>query len=93
MAKAKEYRWKILLPGLVSQAKLQGSVNLVENERVDKFTEEKFHQYLLKFIVANDQVCINLSIFLPMLHLPPESLSMLSSAPNSGLCCFYFVTI
>jgi hypothetical protein len=32
----------------------------LENEWVDKFTEEKFHQYLLKLIVANDQVCLNL---------------------------------
>jgi hypothetical protein len=63
MAQAKENQWKNLLPGLVSQAKSQGSMDPVEKERVDKFTEQKFHQYLLKFIVADDQVCLNLSIF------------------------------
>lgn len=55
----KKYRWKILLPGLVSQAKLQASAaNTAQDEPPDLFDESTFHRKLLSFIVADDQVSI-----------------------------------
>ena len=56
---AKERGWKILLPGLVSQAKSQsaapaGSAN--KDEQPVPFDEHLFHKYLVNFIVADDQV-------------------------------------
>src|SRR6202042_589562 len=54
---AKENGWKILLPGLVSQARSQAStVGSAQDEPPDTFDESTFHWYLLNFIVADDQV-------------------------------------
>jgi hypothetical protein len=62
---AKEKGWKILLPGLVSQAQSQATNEAAtsQGEQPDKFNERTFHQYLLNFIIADDQVCSHL-IFL-----------------------------
>jgi len=62
---AKENEWKILLPGLVSQAQLQATneAATLQGERPDRFNKGTFHQHLLNFIVADDQVCSHL-IFL-----------------------------
>jgi hypothetical protein len=53
---AKEHGWKILLPGLVSQAQSEASVAAASDERPDKFDEHTFYEYLLNFIIADDQV-------------------------------------
>ena len=55
---AKEHGWKILLPGLVSQAWSEATVPATPDERPDKFDEHTFHEYLLKFIVADNQVYV-----------------------------------
>lgn len=61
---AKQKGWKILLPGLLSQARSQATNEATsQGERPDKFDERTFHQHLLNFIVADDQVCPHL-IFL-----------------------------
>jgi hypothetical protein len=62
---AKENGWKILLPGLVSKARSQATNEAAtsQGERPDTFDELKFYQYLLNFIVVDDQVCSHL-IFL-----------------------------
>ena len=53
---AKENRWKILLPGLVSQVCSQASaVGSAQDEPHDTFNESNFHEYL-NFIVTDDQV-------------------------------------
>jgi hypothetical protein len=64
-ALAEEKGWKILLPGLVSQARSQATNKAAnsQHERADNFDEHTFHQYLLNFIVADNQVCSHL-IFL-----------------------------
>lgn len=51
--------WKILLPGLVSQARSQATstTELHQGEVRDKFSEAAFHRHLINFIVADDQVC------------------------------------
>ena len=69
MTLAKEKGWKILLPGLVSQARSQATNEAAtsQGEHPDKFDEHTFHQYLLNFIVADDQVCSRL-IFLYLQH-------------------------
>ena len=58
---AQERGWRILLPGLVSQARSQASAESanqgVASEQPDKFNESSFHEHLLNFIVADDQVC------------------------------------
>jgi hypothetical protein len=61
---AKDRGWKILLPGLVLQARSQASmVSSAQGERRDTFDKNTFHQKLHSFIVADDQV------FLLDLHL------------------------
>lgn len=57
---AQERGWKVLLPGLVSQTRSQTMASHASAENkgaLDKFNKETFHQHLLKFIVADDQVC------------------------------------
>ena len=55
---AKENGWKILLPGLVSQARSEATSAATSGsaERRTQFDESTFHQHLLNFIVADDQV-------------------------------------
>ena len=43
---AKKYNWKVQLPGLVSQAKVEANSALNSNHE-DKFTEWNFHQHLV----------------------------------------------
>jgi hypothetical protein len=47
-----------MLPGLVSQAQSAASASMpaTPDERPDKFDEKTFHEYLLNFIIADDQV-------------------------------------
>jgi hypothetical protein len=54
---AKEHGWKILLPGLASQARSEAIVG-AQQGRPDNlnFNESTFHDCLINFIVANDQV-------------------------------------
>jgi len=59
---AKEHNWKNLLPSFVSQAQSQGA-NKASAGWWDKFTKEKFHRYLLEFIMVDDQVCLHLLLF------------------------------
>ena len=59
---AKERNWKNLLPSFASQAQSQGA-NEASTRRRDEFTKEKFHHYLLEFIMVDDQVCLHLSLF------------------------------
>lgn len=56
---AKEHGWKILLPGLASQARSEANSTAQEG-RPDNlnFNEQTFHKYLVNFIVANDQVLL-----------------------------------
>lgn len=58
---AKEKQWKTLLPSLRSQ---QPSAS--ENEQPDAFNEKTFQQYLVNFVVADDQVfsclCLRFSL-------------------------------
>lgn len=55
--KARQHGWKILLPGLVSQARSAASAaESAQGERPDRFNEETFHRCLFNFIVADDQV-------------------------------------
>src|SRR5215471_13864468 len=54
---AKENGWKISLPGLISQAQSQASEAASQQDGwPDKFDTETFHQQLLNFIIADDQV-------------------------------------
>lgn len=77
---AKEKGWNILLPGLVSQARSQATTKAATSEggRPDKFDERTFHQHLMNFIVADDQVCSH-SIFLCLQCscLTPKSLNLM----------------
>ena len=56
----KEKGWKVLLPGLMSQARSQAASEAsASRSRPDgraEFSLQKFHQLLLKFIIADDQV-------------------------------------
>jgi hypothetical protein len=62
---ADKHNWKSLLPGLVSQARSTAAAQLDQSDNLKvKFDEHTFHQYLLNFIVADDQVCFSSSIFL-----------------------------
>jgi len=56
---AEKYGWKIQLPGIVkSQSALtDGAPSLANSQREDRFTEQSFHEHLINFIVADDQVC------------------------------------
>ena len=55
---AEEKGWKQQLPGLVSKTRTQPSNEAAnsQGERPDKFDQSTFNQYLLNFIVADDQV-------------------------------------
>ena len=61
---AQERGWKIQLPGIVSQARSNAASGEKTNSQLegsqapDDFTEDAFHKYLLRFIVADDQVSI-----------------------------------
>ena len=71
MCLCKERGWKNKLPSLVSQARSQGASTASASQvgRPDEFTEEKFHRYLLEFIVVDDQVCLHLLLFSHSLYL------------------------
>ena len=55
---AKENGWKVLLPGLSSQARLEATSTAmsVSAEQHGHFNKHTFHQHLLNFIFADDQV-------------------------------------
>jgi hypothetical protein len=55
---AAERGWKVQLPGLVSQARSQAAseASASQGQRSVEFSEQKFQQYLLNFIIADDQV-------------------------------------
>jgi hypothetical protein len=54
---AQERGWKIQLPGIVSRARSNASGSAEsQGSPLDNFNEETFHNYLLRFIVADDQV-------------------------------------
>jgi hypothetical protein len=56
---AKERGWRVLLPGLVSQAQSESAAAAQEAMvHHDKFDEHTFHQYLLQFIISDDQVSL-----------------------------------
>jgi hypothetical protein len=56
---AAERGWKIWLKGLLSQARSQATSEAAAAQAGQpQFDEETFRQYLLNFIVANDQVCL-----------------------------------
>jgi hypothetical protein len=59
MVEQKARGWKILLPGLVSQAKSQAAsaTDSQPGEACEKFDEATFQRRLVNFIVADDQVC------------------------------------
>lgn len=73
---AKEKGWKILLPGLVSQARSNEAATS-QGERPDTFNESTFHQHLLNFIVADDQVCSHLIFYVYDAHVCIFGLSSL----------------
>lgn len=52
---AQERGWKIQLPGVVSRARSNAG-EASQDSRPDEFSEETFHNYLMRFIVADDQV-------------------------------------
>lgn len=57
--------WKNQLPGQASLATTAAAV--AQDVRIDTFNEDTFHQYLINFIVADDQVrvvCFRLLIVL-----------------------------
>jgi hypothetical protein len=60
MRLAKERGWEIFLPGYRSQARSQAASDASASQvpPVVQFSEERFQQYLLNFIVADDQVCL-----------------------------------
>ncbi len=54
---AKKNNWKHSLPGLMSQARSQAASEASSSQvRRVKFNEQNFHQHLINFIVADDQV-------------------------------------
>jgi hypothetical protein len=55
---AEKYGWKIQLPGLMKSrsALTDGAPSPANSQREDKFTERSFHEHLVNFIVADDQV-------------------------------------
>jgi hypothetical protein len=64
MVEQKARGWKILLPGLVSQAKSQAAeaAASVDHSQQGKarasFDEATFLHHLVNFIVVDDQVCV-----------------------------------
>lgn len=60
MVEQKARGWKILLPGLVSQARSQAaSMSQSQGEARVKFDVVTFRRRLVNFIVADDQVCLS----------------------------------
>jgi len=54
---AQKHGWKHSLPGLVSQARSKAASDASGSRvRRGEFTEERFHEHLINFIVADDQV-------------------------------------
>lgn len=55
---AKERSWKLSLPGLLSQARTQAASQGTASQGTQsaEFSQDAFHQHLLNFIVADDQV-------------------------------------
>ena len=55
----KANNWRVLLPGLTSRARTQAASEASASGRRPEveFSLQKFHQSLLKFIIADDQVC------------------------------------
>jgi hypothetical protein len=55
---AKAHGWKIQLPGLMrSQSALtDNAASPANSQREDKFSQRSFHEHLVNFIVADDQV-------------------------------------
>ena len=67
---AKANGWTVYLPGLVSQAKSQAvSEVTTQGEQRDKFDVDTFHQHLLNFIIADDQVCTHLVFYVYNPHV------------------------
>jgi hypothetical protein len=62
---AKEKGWTIQLPGLVSQSRSQAANEAAASQvrQPEKFDEKTFHQHLVNFIIADDQVHICSSLF------------------------------
>ena len=70
---AKANGWKVLLPGLVSQAQSRATsvASASEVGPLVEIDEQKFHQHLLYFIIADDQVRLHFLSFLRSLHSLP----------------------
>jgi len=70
---AKANGWKVLLPGLVSQAQSQATsvASASEVRPLVEIDEQKFYQHLLYFIIADDQVHLHFLSFLRSLHSLP----------------------
>jgi len=62
---AKANGWKVLLPGLVSQAQSQATsvASASEAGPLIEIDEQKFHQHLLYFIIADNQVRLHFCPF------------------------------
>ena len=61
---ATKHGWKILLPGLVSQARSQAMEASEDGDRRDNFNEQTFHELLLNFVIADDQVLYLYLVFI-----------------------------
>jgi len=61
MTLVKAHGWLIQLPWLVSQSRSQ-LPSEADGVQVAKFDQEMFQQYLLNFVIMNDQVCIYFAI-------------------------------
>jgi len=87
--------WKVLLPGLVSQAQSQAT-SVASASQVGPLVEidkQKFHQHLLYFIIADDQVRLHFLSFLHSLHscllvLNPKSLNIIECPEFRKLLLF-----
>jgi len=55
---AEKYGWKIQLPGIVKSwsALTDGAPSPANSQCEDRFTKRSFHEHLVNFIVADDQV-------------------------------------
>lgn len=74
MTLANEKGWKILLPGLVSEARTQATNEAAsQGGRPDKFDKHTFQKCLVNFIVADDQVCSDLFMFPRLIFLSSDS--------------------
>ena len=80
----KENGWENLVPGLVSRSRSQATseVSQLGVRQLDDVDQQKFHQHLVKFIIADDQVCFRLSSLhsltcVPLFQIPvPERRGM-----------------